>query len=60
MISGDATEIGAGGPGKAWTSNENIEATTPQAKIEVIFDIGLISFFGRRLLRVDSRTPAYL
>jgi hypothetical protein len=32
---------GAGEGGKAWASNENIEAITPQAKIEAVFNIDI-------------------
>jgi hypothetical protein len=41
MISGAANWVGE--PGRAWAPNENIEATTEQAKIEAIFDIKINS-----------------
>jgi hypothetical protein len=48
MTSGDATGICVGGLGRAWTSNEKTNITTPQARIEAIFDIDVFSLpFGR-------------
>jgi hypothetical protein len=41
VISVAPTGKRAGDPGNAWTSNENIEATMPQATIKAIFDINV-------------------
>jgi hypothetical protein len=56
MISGAAGWVGE--PGRAWAPNENIEATTEQAKIEAIFDIEMFSPHDD--LKDDNATPAIL
>jgi hypothetical protein len=46
MTSGTAIWAGAGASGRAWMSNENIEATTPQTKIEATFNIDRFPYHG--------------
>jgi hypothetical protein len=57
MTSGAAIWAGAGEPGRAWASNENIKTIAPQTKIEAIFNIYIYFLLMTRWLLAHTPIP---